>query len=92
MSETDYTPGDSPIPVGSLVEYEDRIGAFEIIAHDNPEDHPHRDRLPEDLSPYYPDGVAYTLWLAGVPRKMDNSWAGTWWVRRTSFRVGERNE
>lgn len=84
--KTDYEPGDFPVPVGVLVEYEDR-GLCRVIARDDPEEHPHRKHLPEDLTPFYPDGKAYTLWLEGVHPGMDNSWAGTWWVRRTSFRI-----
>lgn len=84
---SDYTPGDMPVPIGSLVEYEDKPGLCKILDHSDPNDHPHRNSLPNDLSPYYPDGVAYTLWMADVPVGMDNSWAGTWWVRRGSFTV-----
>lgn len=85
---TDYTPGDPPVPVDTIVDYEDR-GRCKVIAHENPEQHRNRLTLPADLTPYYPDGVAYTLWLEDVPLGMDNHWACTMWVRRTSFRIIE---
>ena len=79
---------ETPVPIDTLVEYEDRVGLLcKIIAHDDPENHPHRNKLPDDLTPYYTDGVAYTLWPVDVPVGLDNSWAGTWWVRRKSFTV-----
>jgi hypothetical protein len=90
VNQSDYTPGDPPVPVGSIVRYAD-MGRCRIVGHDNPERHPDRHQLPDDLSPYYPDGVAYALWKEGVPLKLD-AHGGTLWVRRTSFRVIEAPE
>jgi hypothetical protein len=86
---TDYTPGDPPVPVGSIVDYEDRGGRYRIVDHYAPEDHPYRHRLPDDLTPHYPDGVAYYLWPEGVAVKFGNRDQSVGWVRRTSFRVIE---
>lgn len=79
--------GVPPVPVGTVVEYRGR--RYKVIEHQDPQDHPYRDRLPSPLTPHYPDGVAYTLWPVGVPRKFGNRHCMKAWVRRTSFRVVE---
>lgn len=81
---TDYTPGDPPVPVGSLVRYE----YTDYIVHDhlNPHEHPHLPPNPP-LEEAYPDGTTYWLWEAGRAVKMDNGQFSRLWVRRTSFHV-----
>jgi hypothetical protein len=85
---TDYTPGDPPVPIGSVVEYDDG-GRFRILGRDDPEQHPHRQQLPDDLASYYPDGAAYYLWPEGVAMKFGNRDQSVAWVRRTSLRIIE---
>jgi hypothetical protein len=75
---TDYTPGDPPVPVGSIVEYRD--GEYEVVAYQDP-----REGTP-DPEVHYPDGVAYLVHIAGQPKKFGSEgWVSG--VRRRSFRV-----
>jgi hypothetical protein len=89
MSETDYTEGDGPVPIGALIEYfgSEGHGRYRITKHDSPDDHPYRQFMPEDIAEFYPDGVAYELWPVGVPRKFGNRDRAVYYVRRKSFRV-----
>jgi hypothetical protein len=84
---TDYTPGDDPVPIGTMVRYE---GAdYEIEQHQNPQDHPVPPPSPPapTLDEAYPDGVAYYLWPIGRRKSMDNGQFMRHFVRRTSFCV-----
>lgn len=93
---TDYTPGDPPVPIGTVVLYSHVEGTtpteYEITDHYNPKDHP---RLPPgdyELKDIYPDGVAYLLWPVGVEKAFRNRDRSVGWVRRTSFRIAKENE
>lgn len=87
---TDYQPGDPPVPIGAVVRYPTRNGELYTVAeHLNPQDHPHHTD-PKTLMQAYPDGTAYHLWPLGMPRKLDVE--SVIWVRRTSFRVGQDKE
>jgi hypothetical protein len=79
MTETDYTPGDPPVPNGTIVNYFGRLrhGVYEIIAYTEARNFPER----------CPDGVAYDLWPVGVPRKFGNRGRAVYNVRRTSFAI-----
>lgn len=80
----DYTPGDPPVQVGTLVHYQ---GArYRVEEHRSPSDHPNPPPVPA-LAEAYPDGVAYFLWPEGMPRKMGNAAYSRVYVRRTSFWV-----
>lgn len=85
--DTDYQPGDAPLPPGTVVRYEGTD--YEIDYYQDPKLHPHAPAAP--LSPRldkaYPDGVAYFLWPVGVARKMDNGMFVRHYVRRTSLSV-----
>jgi hypothetical protein len=84
---TDYTPGDAPVLVGTVVRYGQR--KIQTLY-----------RITEILEPYpcpdqeihYPDGVAYALWPAGVPHKFGNRHLSVYNVRRTSFTIEKNNE
>lgn len=87
--ETDYTPGDKPIPIGEIVLYapDDSpiAGRYKVTDWDNPQEHP----MPPpglSLEEVYPDGAAYALWPEGVPRKFGFRHLSVSWVRRTSLR------
>jgi len=96
MPETDYTPGDPPVPVGTIVEYQSRYHRhttrFEIIDHQDLQDHPHPPppHLGVTLADAYPDGVAYHLHPADMPKKLDV--ATVKWVRRERFKVVKGEE
>lgn len=80
--KTDYQPGDTPVPVGTVVAYEGR--RYTVEEHGDPENHP----WPPpgtDFTVAYPDGTAYVLWPVGVARKFGNRHLSRVWVRRTSF-------
>lgn len=88
MENTDYLPGDPPVPVGAIVNYtgSQRHGRYEVIDHRDPAEHP--DHLSEDeLRELCPDGVAYDLWPVGLPRKFGNREQAVLHARRTSFCV-----
>lgn len=84
---TDYTPGDAPVPVGTVVSYEG--GHYFVDEHVDPTKHPHPPTSPPapTLEEAYPDGVAYHLWMANKRRSLDNGHFSKLFVRRTSFRV-----
>ncbi|MEV6401081.1 hypothetical protein AB0M39_40965 [Streptomyces sp. NPDC051907] len=88
--ETDYTPGDEPVPVGTVVRYTGSRahGEYEITEHRDPAEHP-RARLPlsDSARAAYPDGTAYDLWPVGVERKFGNRDRAVYYARRTSFTV-----
>ncbi|MBD3004679.1 hypothetical protein [Streptomyces sp. 5-10] len=91
--ETDYTPGDEPVPVGTVVDYANREGPQWIAGHDDPENRLKKWPPPPpgfNLEEAYPDGVAYRLLPVGMPDKMGNRHYATAWVRRTSFRIVEK--
>lgn len=91
--ETDYQPGDFPVPVGARVYYED--GPYIVEGwHKNFEDHPtfqEHEEVMADIEEIYPDGVAYTLFPADIQERLRNKMGMRHhrvdWVRRTSFRV-----
>lgn len=86
---TDYQSGDSPVPLGVLVEY-NRGRVYEVVGHQLPESHPSLgflQALGAEMDETYPDGVAYSLWPVGVPKKFGNRNASYHYVRRTSFTV-----
>ena len=84
---TDYTQGDAPASIGSVVEYFGSLtsGRYTVTGHRNPTEHPFQPQ--ELLKGAYPDGVAYELWPVGVPHKFGNHHLSANFVRRTSFRV-----
>lgn len=86
--QTDYVPGDGPLPVGTSVTYFGSLvhGEYEIVGHTSPEDYP--EPLPREIriAEAYPDGVAYDLWPLDVPKKFGNRHMGVHWARRTSMR------
>jgi hypothetical protein len=94
---TDYTPGDDPVPVGTVVWYKVFRGnqeeKFEIIDHASPHDHPHPPPISkEGMDEMYPDGVAYVLWRVGALKKFGNRDGNEFcWVRRPSFRVDKED-
>lgn len=94
---TDYTPGDEPVPVGTVVWYgvlmSEREARFEVIDHLEPQKHPSPPPFPAPtLDEAYPDGVAYLLWRVGAPKKLGNRDGNEYgWVRRTSFRVADED-
>lgn len=81
--QTDYQPGDAPVPVDSTVEYEGRD--WKVFQHQSP-----RKSVPEP-EVNYPDGVAYALWPVDVPLGLDNGSQMRTQVRRRSFRVKPEN-
>lgn len=91
MTQTDYTEGDGPVPVGAVIEYfgSHAPGRYEIIEHHNDlTKHPTMGSIPAGyLLTAYPDGVAYDIWPVGVPKKFGNRDRAVYWVRRTSFRI-----
>lgn len=89
MSETDYTSGDDPVEVGTLVDYfaSQGHGRYRVTDVHDPGDHPYRMYHSGNMAAYYPDGVAYDIWPVGVPRKFGNRDQGAYYVRRTSFRI-----
>lgn len=92
--ETDYTPGDDPVPMGTLVEYfgSQGRGRYKIVEVHDPGDHPYRMYHDGDTDAYYPDGVAYDIWPVGVPHKFGNRDQGVYFVRRSSFRIYEKGD
>lgn len=99
MSEfsTDYSPGDEPVSVGTLVEYKGTAGipggVFQIVFTEDPQNHPHSSGFPVPVREAYPDGKAYLLFRDKCPKKMGNrSGNEVQWVRRTSFRVVEEEK
>lgn len=80
---TDYEYGQLPVPVGSYVNYNGTV--YEVIGHQNPEDHPYHGGDFRDLA--YLDGVAYALWPMGLAQKFGNRASSFNYVRRTSFTV-----
>jgi hypothetical protein len=76
--QTDYTPGDTPVPVGAIVRYRD--AEYKVMQHGEP-----RPGTP-DPEENYPDGVAYTVHRSNEPVKFNSSGWVTG-VRRRSFRV-----
>lgn len=84
--ETDYTPEDEPVPVGTIVDYFGSLGhgRYEITRRHTPIGH---DAGSEGC---YPDGYAYVIWRVGVLRKIGNGAGNSAHnVRRTSFRIIE---
>jgi hypothetical protein len=81
--KTDYKPGDPPVSPGTIIEY--RNQDYEIVDHQEP--HPGT----PDPEVNYPDGVAYLVHLAGVPKKFGSEGWVTG-VRRRSFRVKASGE
>ncbi|TKK84649.1 hypothetical protein FDA94_28890 [Herbidospora galbida] len=91
--ETDYKPGDEPIPIGSVVEYfgSPSPGRYRVDDHADPAKHPFPQVFREtDMDKAYPDRTAYHLWPVGVPHKIGNRHRSVSWVRRTSFTVISR--
>ena len=93
---TDYTPGDEPLTVGTVVQYtgSHAHGRYEITdVHDDLTKYP-RARLPLSAAflAAYPDGHAYDLWPVGVERRFGNRDRAVYWVRRTSLAVVSRPE
>lgn len=87
---TDYTAGDEPVPVGTIIEYfgSHAHGEYEVTALKDPFTHPFlRDMSSDELRTAYPDGVAYDIWRVGVSRKFGNRHHSVGFVRRTSFRI-----
>lgn len=76
---SDYTSGDVPVPVGTMVRYHDRV--YEVVEHQEP-----REGTPDPVVSY-PDGVAYVLWPVDVPKKFGNRDQSFVQVRRESFVV-----
>lgn len=90
LPETDYRPGDGPVPLDSYVEYlgnKRPRGLYVVQAHYSPNEVPERAQEEIQREDAYPDGVAYLLWPVGVPVGMDNHGCAVWWARRTSFRL-----
>lgn len=77
--EHDYTPGDEPLPVGTVVDYfgSHAHGRYEITATASG----------MNVQMIYPDGKMYDLWPAGVPRKFGLRHLAVYNVRRTSLRI-----
>lgn len=92
--ETDYTKGDKPVPVGTIVEYfgSQEHGTYKIDDVRDPGNHPYRRYKNSGTTPFYPDGVAYDLWPVGVTKKFGNRDRAILYVRRTSFRVHQDGE
>lgn len=88
---TDYKPGDSPVPVGTVVcyKYQDEAGTYTVLEHDDPAQHPYHSVIDAET---YPDGVGYYLWPSNAPRKFGNRHLAIGWVRRTSFTIVEERE
>lgn len=91
--ETDYKPGDPPVPVGTVVHYfgSRTHGAYEVIEHLNPSKYPARPLDANEIEWAFPDGTGYFLWPVGVPRKFGNRQHAIYWARRTSFRIAPEN-
>ncbi len=86
MPEHGYTPGDAPVPVGTVIDYFGSLthGRYEITGHATP------DLLgyPVEMLDHFPDAPGYTIWKVGAVRKSGNSSGNAAHnVRRTSFRV-----
>jgi hypothetical protein len=77
--ESDYTPGDAPVPVGTIVDYfgSHAHGRYEITA---------TGAAPTVLH-IYPDGRMYDLWPENTPRKFGMRHLAVYNVRRTSFQI-----
>lgn len=90
MTETDYEPGDFPVPIGVEVEYfgSQAHGRYVVHGRVNVLEKLQLER-PGALAEAYPDGAAYHLWPVGVPQKFGNRDQSVLFVRRTSFRVVE---
>ncbi|MEV7675057.1 hypothetical protein [Streptomyces sp. NPDC088752] len=76
---TDYQPGDFPVPVGVVVEYQGRD--WEVVDREKPREGT------ADPETNYPDGAAYVLCPLDVDRKSGNLDQAMWQVHRRSFRV-----
>lgn len=82
--ETDYTPGDAPLHVGTDVDYfgsrTEMHGRYTITD---------RNTIPKgsDWEEMCPDGVTYDLWPVGVPVKFGNRDKAIYKVRRLNLRV-----
>jgi hypothetical protein len=85
---TDYTPGDDPVPVGTVVDYFGSLahGLYEITEHRSAEEYPKHLSVDADLFVPYPDGIGYRLWPLDMPKKMGNEPYSVNFARRTSFR------
>ncbi len=87
---TDYTPGDGPVPEGTIIDYfgSKTHGRYIITDHAAP------NLLGRDVDQdeYFPDGTAYVIWKVGVPVTMDNGGHCVSNVRRPSFRVVTEQE
>lgn len=97
MSASDYTAGDPPVPIGSVVRYETDQRPYvywTIQDHMDPAKHPKPPppELTMTLEVAYPDGVAYYLWPVGVKLKFGNRDAAVGWVRRERFTVVQRKD
>lgn len=92
--ETDYRPGDKPVPEGTLVEYfgSREHGRYTVVEVHSPGDHPYQKLTEGDAKRYYPDGVAYDLWPVGVLRTFRHRDRGVYFARRTSFRIHEKGD
>lgn len=89
MATTDYTPGDPPVPVDTVVDYTGSMqhGRFFIREHQVPIGNPKVDPDVHDVDALYPDGVAYYLWPVGLEFKFGNRDHAVYYARRTSFSI-----
>lgn len=98
--QTDYEYGDPPLPVGTEVEYHHdyQHRVWKVTAHTDPADHrdlrylqaKHPDAAEElevEFVENYPDGVAYSIYPVGLPRKFGFRHLDIRSVKRTSLRV-----
>ena len=86
-----------PIPLGTLVEYNDRPGErYVITAHADPETMFSDEEMvfvlldERSLDEMYPDRVAYEIWKEGVLRRFGNRMYMYHRVRRSSLTVIEK--
>lgn len=80
---TDYRSGDTPIPIGAVVQYHGSLshGLYTVTARLKPLS------CGQEMAQHYPDGVAYEIWPVGVEKKFGNRYLAVYNVRRTSFTV-----
>jgi hypothetical protein len=74
--------------VNAVVEYFGSLksGRYTVFQHQTLDDHPNPP-TPEEAAEAYPDGVAYCLWPADLPRKFGLRHYTVDFARRTSFTV-----
>lgn len=80
-----------PLPLETLVRYDGSLeghdGLYRVWGHQDPINL--HGCSPEELAKYFPDGVAYTLWPEGVPRKFGLRHLAPYNIRRKSLTVVE---